>query len=179
MRANFSLIFFITVSVALFASQNALAGKVYQWMDEDGVVHFSDVAPENTATTDIREININIVHDTNADPDEYSIINQLDRMAERRRQSTEERLALKRLQIEEMRVTQEARQPVEISSYQYDPYIYSYGYSYPQPYDYYHRHRFYNQPGYFSYSSMKAHSGRFSVERRQTRRHQSRFGVRF
>ena len=175
MRANFTLIFFITMSMALLASQNALAGKVYQWMDEDGVVQFSDVAPENIATVDIREININVVNDTNADPDEYSIINQLDRMAERRRQSTEERLALKRLQIEEMRVAQETRQTLVTSSSRYDPYIYSY----TQPYDYYHRHRFYNQYGYFSYPSMKAHSGRFSVGRRQTTRYQSRFGVRF
>ena len=179
MRARILQSFLLTMSLAILVNQNAVAGKVYQWVDEEGVVHFSDVAPENTATIDIREIRIDIVKDENADPDEYSIINQLDRMAERRRQTTEERLAVKKLQIEEMRVAQEDRQPVVISSSRYDPYINSYGYAYPGSYVYYQSRRFHNQPGYFSYSPMRVHPGWFSMDRRQTTRHYSRIGVRF
>lgn len=165
--------------MVLLASQNAMAGKVYQWMDEDGVVQFSDVAPENTATIDIREININIINDDNADPDEYSIINQLDRMAERRRQITEEYLAIKRLQIEEIRLAREteSNRYYVISTRRYAPYTNSY--AYPQPYLYYQRRNLHNQSGYYPYPSVKYHRGWLSTDQPQASRHYSRFGIRF
>jgi hypothetical protein len=35
----------LIVSVALTALQSAAAQEIYRWVDEQGVVHFSDTAP--------------------------------------------------------------------------------------------------------------------------------------
>jgi len=165
------------MTLTFLANQNAMAGKVYQWTDEEGVVHFSDVPPADATTTDMREINIDILVDENADPDEFSIINQADRMAERRRQTTEERLAVKRLQLEEQRLSNESRQrAIVISEPRYEPY-YSYGYS--QPHIYYQRRQFYNQPGFFPYPSMRPHQGWISKGHQPAVRHHSKIGLQF
>lgn len=176
MRVRHTHILFLVMFPLAMTGQNVMAGKVYQWSDEEGVVHFSDVAPDNTASGSIREINIDIASNENTDPDEYSIINQLDRMLERRRQETEERLAIKRLQIEEMRAERESQQTVTVGSTQYEPYYY-YGYTYP--YVYYQRRRYYKQPGYHTFPPGNIHHGWLSTDRPQSASHYSRVGVRF
>jgi len=88
-------------------NQNALATKVFQWVDEEGVVQFSDVPPSDNIATEIQEINFINYAANESDPNEYSIVNQLERMAEWRRQTEEERLARKQLQLEEQRLAKE------------------------------------------------------------------------
>ena len=99
-----------SVLVPLFASlvfHGANADTVYQWTDEEGIVHFSDVPPGEIEPGDVREITIASYEDPDADPDRYSIINQVERMEERRRQLAEERLAKKQLQLEARRLAQQ------------------------------------------------------------------------
>ncbi len=121
---------------ALFINQDAIAAKVYQWTDEEGVVHFSDVPPSDNTATEIQEINFISYAANESDPDEYSIVNQLERMAEWRRQTEEERLARKELQLEEKRLAQER------NSYQLIERPVTQVY-YPSAY-------YYSNPGYFS-----------------------------
>jgi hypothetical protein len=90
-----------------FFGQQAMAAKIYQWTDEEGVVHFSDSPPHTGITREIREMEFVTYAEEGKDTDEYSIINQLERMAEWRRQTEEERLARKQLQLEEKRLAQE------------------------------------------------------------------------
>jgi len=168
------------------AYRNASAGKIYKWTDEEGGVHFSDVPPEKTSAIDMREINIDSFDDNNADPEKYSIINQADRMAERRRQITEERLTRKRLQLEERQMAQELemiRQTELIGAQGYGPR--SYSYAYPQynsynyrGYGYYPRHYTHRRPGY-SHHSRRAHRGRFSGNHLRFNSGNLRFGIRF
>ena len=176
MNINNTLFPLIIISLTFLVNQNAIAGKVYQWTDEEGLMHFSDIAPVDQTPVEIQEIDLVSYTESDAYTDEYSIVNQLDRMSERRRQNTEERLAIKRLQLEEQRLAQEkeSRRYDVISTSQYIPFTYSYAYS--QPY-YYRRRTFYNQPGYISYPSIRAHQGRFHQP--QSNRHYSKLGIRF
>ena len=104
---------YLFLAGALLVGQQVMAATVYQWTDEEGVVHFSDVAPNDDMALDIDEIEFNSYASNDVDPNEYSISNQLERMTEWRRQTTEERLAKKQLQLEEKRLAQER------DSYQY------------------------------------------------------------
>lgn len=178
---NFSnkLIPLYIISMVFLANQNAMAGKVYQWTDVEGVVHFSDIAPADQAPAEIQVIDLVSYAENDVDADEYSIVNQLERMAERRRQNTEERLAIKRLQLEEERLVQEmeSRRYNVISAPRYNPFMYSYAYS--QPYFYYQRRKFHNRQGYNSFPSIKAHQGRLSTGQRQTGIHYSKIGLQF
>jgi hypothetical protein len=97
---------FILSAIGVF-HYDARADKVYQWTDAEGVVHFSDAPPADTATTGTREIHFDNWDSGNADRERYSIIEQADIMAGWRRQISEERLALKRLYLEDRRLAQE------------------------------------------------------------------------
>jgi len=122
------------LTMALLASQNAMALKVYQWTDEEGVVHFSDTPPQDDASPAINEIELFNYAGDDADSDEYSIVNQLERMTAWRRQAEEDRRAWKQLQLEEERLALERKtyQPVAaISTDTYYPVTY-----YPQVYNY-------------------------------------------
>lgn len=178
---NFSnkLIPLFITSMVFLANQNAIADKVYQWTDEEGVVHFSDIAPADQVPAEVHVIDLLSYAESDVDADEYSIVNQLERMAERRRQNTEERLAIKRLQLEEERLAQEmeSRRYNVISAPLYNPFTYSYAYS--QPYFYYQRRNFHNHPRYNSYPSIGAHQGRFSNDQRHTGKHYSKIGLQF
>lgn len=181
MNLNNPLFPLFIISLIFFANQNAMAGKVYQWTDGEGVVHFSDMPPSDSTPVEVQEIDLVSYAGNDTDPDEYSIINQLERMSERRRQNTEERLAIKRLQLEEQRLAQEMenrRYDVISSTPRYAPFTYSYVYS--RPYNYYPRRNFHNLPGYHSpYPSTRAQQGRFSTGQPQTNRHYSKIGIRF
>ena len=105
-----TIISFFILSLACLGNQNSLAGTVYQWTDEAGNVNFSDVPPHESVTTKKHEINIDSHDDKNIDLEQYSIINQVEKMAEWRRQLKEERLAEKMLYLEEKRLAYEIEQ---------------------------------------------------------------------
>ena len=122
----------LMLAAALFASQNAMAAKIYQWTDEEGIVHFSDTPPNGNNALEIQEMEYATYAMEDSDPDEYSIINQLERMTEWRRQSEEERLARKQLQLEEQRLAQERnsyRYNAGVSTQAYYPSTYYYPYT--------------------------------------------------
>lgn len=127
---------YLMLGMVLLVSQDAMAAKIYQWTDEEGVVHFSDVPPSDNASIEIQEINFVNYAANESNPDEYSIVNQLERMSEWRRRTEEERLARKQLQLEEKRLAQ------EMNSYRLiDP---------PSTRVYYPSVYYYPNPGYFS-----------------------------
>jgi hypothetical protein len=137
--------------MALLVSQNAMALKVYQWKDEEGVVHYSDAPPQDNASPDINEIEMANFDENNADSDKYSIVNQLEQMTAWRRQAEEDQRAWKQLQLEEERLAQEQQssQPAADTSTDtyypntYYPLVYSYPYPVNFPrYTKRHGHRF-------------------------------------
>ncbi len=85
----------------------ATAATVYQWTDAEGVVHFSDVPPADQTITEAQELEYPVYAETIANPEDYSIINQLETMTEWRRQITEERLAQRELELEAKRIANE------------------------------------------------------------------------
>lgn len=93
----------------VIAYKSSVNGQAYQWTDEEGGVQFSDVPPVNTPAIGIREIKIDKFNDNTIDQEQYSIVNQAERMAERRRQVEDERLTRKRLKFEEYRIAQELK----------------------------------------------------------------------
>ena len=93
--------------MAVLASQNVMALKVYQWTDEEGVVQFSDTPPQDNAAPDINEFEVAHFDGNNADSDKYSIVNQLEQMTAWRRQAEEDQRAWKQLELEEERLAQE------------------------------------------------------------------------
>lgn len=110
--------------------------RVFQWQDETGQVHFSDVLPAGTAKP--REILLEPLAEPLADPDEYSIVRQAERMAESRRQREEERLARAQAQLEHAQLTRELailhmQEQIRTRGYGPRPDIYPYAYRY----DYY------------------------------------------
>lgn len=135
-----SMICLCILSLACLGSQNVLAGIVYQWIDEAGHVNFSDVPPDESVVTEMRDISINEHSPDNVDFEKYSIINQAELMAEWRRQITEERLEKKRLRLEEKRLAYEMELNSQNESYNhqaYIPYVYPY---YPNLPNRYRRH---------------------------------------
>jgi len=135
------------LSMALLASQGAMALTVYQWTDEEGVVHYSDTPPPapEEASSEVNEIEVADVPANAAAANEYSIVNQLERMTAWRRQAEEDRRAWKQLQLEEQRLDQEQQsyQPTaDTSSDIYYPYSYI-------PYNYYPRGYYRSYPGTF------------------------------
>ena len=145
------------LAMALLASQQAMAQKVYQWTDAEGVVHYSDTPPPGDAAPVVNEIVLFDYPGNDADSDEYSIVNQLERMTAWRRQAEEDQRAWKQLELEEERLAQERQsyQPVaEVSTDTYDPAFY-------YPYTYYPRVYHYPYAGNFP-RYMKRH-GRHSI----------------
>jgi len=137
------------LSLACFGSQNTLAVIVYQWIDEAGNVNFSDMSPDESVATETREISINQHDPDNVDFEKYSIINQVEQMAEWRRQLSEERLEKRRLILEEKRLAFEmelqrelSRRNEAIAAEEYTPRIYYYA-----PYQYRH-HRLHGIEAY-------------------------------
>ena len=127
---------FILVSGCL-GYQNTLARTVYQWTDETGNTNFSDVPPAESVEVETLEFKIDQPRINNVDPEEYSIINQVERMAQWRRQLADERLAKRELYLEGKRLDQELEiirqnEAIAAESY-YQPRGYSYApYQYPQ-----------------------------------------------
>jgi len=87
---------FILVSGCL-GYQNIMARTVYQWTDETGNINFSDVPPAEAVVIETHEFNIKQTGNNNVDLEDYSIINQVERMAKWRREIADERLAKREL----------------------------------------------------------------------------------
>jgi len=138
-----TMIYLFILLLACLGSQNTLAGIVYQWIDEAGNVNFSDVPPDESVVTEMRDISVNERRPDNVDLEKYSIINQAELMAEWRRQRTEERLEKKRLRLEEKRLAYEMElnsQSEDVIHQAYVPYVYPY---YPNLPNRYRRHHGY------------------------------------
>lgn len=129
MKSRMNTICSLFLTVILLNAGPAMAAKIYQWTDDEGVVHFSDTPPATGAPADIQEIEYMTFASEHVDSDEYSIINQLERMAEWRRQTEEERLAQRQLQLEEKRLAREQnsyRLNAGVSTSSYYPATYYY-----------------------------------------------------
>ncbi len=105
----------------------ANASEIYQWTDEDGVVHFSDTTPENGAV--VITLRVQATNPSEYDPleDPYSIRNQATRtnaMWAELEKAREEREEKRR---------DEAERILRYASATYDPYYY------------------YSRPAYFSH----------------------------
>ena len=153
------------LALALLASPEAMAVKVYQWTDEEGVAQFSDTPPQNNAAGDLSESELVNYDAENADSDKYSIVNQLEQMTAWRRQAEEDRRAWKQLQLEEERLAQEERQssyrpPADTSTNTYYPLMY---YPYLANFPHFtkrHGHRF---PDKQPHIGIKGHHGNFTA----------------
>jgi hypothetical protein len=63
-------------------SNPALAGDIYRWVDEEGVVHYSDTQPHDEVPVEIVEIEASQSADYDPVEDPYSILNQASRLHE-------------------------------------------------------------------------------------------------
>jgi len=134
------------VTPTIIAYKSSTAGKTYQWTDEEGGIHFSDIPPVDGLTIEMREIKIDNFDSNTIDPEKYSIVNQVERMAERRKQIEEERLSRKRLKLEKYRMAQEIEiirlnEQIRTQGYGPRPYYtpYSQQYNYHKPQDTYYQ----------------------------------------
>lgn len=142
------LITLFVISTLFIAGRNGKATTVYQWTDADGVVHFSDSAPPQDGTTETREINFGSFASTTSDQETLSIIEQANIMAEWNKQAMEQHLALKQMELEQQRLSQEiefSQQDSLNRSREYDQSRPHY-YVFPQAVNYRYREQWYNQP---------------------------------
>ena len=187
MNFKYTLLPLFVLSQMFLLVHAAEAGKIYRWTDEDGIVHYSDVPPADTTLSGTQEIKLDLFDENSVDPDFYSIINQVDRMAERRRQLTEERLAIKRLQLEEKRLAneREINQLNEIISAQDDGSQSLYYYPSPKYFNYPYSQHLYNLERHRHHGqglpdrSWKTHRAVFMPNGRQTEDRYIKFRTRF
>jgi hypothetical protein len=111
-----------TLLIAGICASPSLAGEVFKWTDDEGVVHFSQWAPKHTAgvTTLITASSNAADYDPGSDP--YSIKNQAVRMNETW-SKIEERKAERRKRREEAEERMARLQP---PTYDYPSYPYNY-----------------------------------------------------
>ncbi len=109
----------VAVLVSLFAcAVSANASEIYQWTDEDGVVHFSDTRPEDGAV--VTGLRFQEMNPPDYDPveDPYSIRNQATRT-----NAIWTELEKAREEREEKR-REEAERNLRYAQAPYDPYLY-------------------------------------------------------
>ncbi len=126
----------LTVAVLVLLSAcaaSANASEIYQWMDEDGVVHFSDTRPEDGAV--VTRLRFQEMNPPDYDPveDPYSIRNQATRT-----NAVWAELEKAREEREEKR-REEAERNLRYAPAPYDPYLY------------------YSRPAYFSFALPGRH----------------------
>lgn len=73
----------VALAVALSPADVA-ALEIYTWVDENGVVHYSESAPEEPAATPVETLHIATANSPGYDPDDdyWSILNQAERIGE-------------------------------------------------------------------------------------------------
>ncbi len=126
----------LTVAVLVLFSAGAAsanASEIYQWTDEDGVVHFSDTRPGDGAV--VTTLRVQATNPPDYDPveDLYSISNQAIRT-----KATWAELEKAREEREEKR-REEAERNLRYAPAPYDPYFY------------------YSRPAYFSFARPGRH----------------------
>ena len=126
----------LTMAVLLLLSAwatSANASEIYQWTDEDGVVHFSDTRPEDGAV--VTGLRFQEMNPPDYDPveDPYSIRNQATRT-----NAIWTELEKAREEREEKR-REEAERNLRYAQAPYDPYLY------------------YSRPAYFSFARPGRH----------------------
>jgi hypothetical protein len=74
----------IAIAAALLPTPST-ALEIYKWVDDDGVVHYSESRPEEPLATPVETLHITSANSPAYDPDEYhwSILNQADRIGDR------------------------------------------------------------------------------------------------
>ncbi len=79
----------------LLGASAAGAAEIYHWVDEDGVAHFSQLPPPATVSADVesREIPVSTPADYDPHEDEYSVLNQAERIHAEWSALEQERLA--------------------------------------------------------------------------------------
>jgi len=109
----------LILTMALWC-QPATSADIYRWIDEEGVVHFSDTRPSDDA--DVQTLQVNASNPPGYDPaeDPYSIANQAKRMNDKWSE-----LASEREEREEKR-RELARQYVQYQPPRYDGWRYNY-----------------------------------------------------
>jgi hypothetical protein len=103
------------------------AAEIYKWVDEEGVIHFSDTKPVDAASVESLLVHQTNAPDYNPTDDPYSIRNQAKRVGE-----TWERLEKERDERQEKRREEALRQPTYVHQ-PYDPYYAGYRYPYYRP----------------------------------------------
>jgi hypothetical protein len=68
--------------LSALVSNPALAGDIYRWVDEKGVVHYSDTRPHEGVPVEVVEIEASQSPDYDPVADPYSILNQASRLHE-------------------------------------------------------------------------------------------------
>jgi hypothetical protein len=116
-----------TLLITGLCANPSLAGEVFTWTDDEGVVHFSQWAPQHTAVvTTLNTVSRNPVdYDPGADP--YSIQNQAARVNETWSKVEERNAELRKRREEE----EERLAKLQPPNYYYPPYPYSYSYYRP------------------------------------------------
>ncbi len=169
------------LTLACLGNQNTLAGTVYQWTDEAGNVNYSDVPPDGSVITETREISINQHDPDDIDFEKYSIINQLEQMAEWRRQLSEERLEKRRLILEETQLAFEmelqrelSRRNEAIAAEEYYPRTYYYApyrsrFNTPHGFRHHSRHGIDRHPHRIDRHPHRTHQQAISIQSRRNR----------
>ena len=128
MAAQHASIFRVCCLAGLLTAVPAYAQEVYRWVDENGVVNFSDTAPAATAA-DVDILALENPTPASDDPGEdiYDVAGQAERMQALREEMAREREARRERQRESARPP--VAQPSEVVRYGY-PYNYP---GYPRP----------------------------------------------
>jgi len=68
------------LTIMMLAMSGAGATEIFQWIDDEGVVHFSDTRPESDVAVKALHVNKSTPADYDPQDDPYSILNQAARM---------------------------------------------------------------------------------------------------
>ena len=117
----------ILLVIAPMFAAGAHAGEIYKWLDDDGVVHYSDTKPADESNVELL-----VVGKTNPpgyDPadDPYSIANQAERIGETWSRLEDEKEARRKKRREE------SARPPAYAYRPYDPYYDRYRYPHYRP----------------------------------------------
>lgn len=107
--------------------QSAASADIYKWVDDDGVVHFSDTRPDDGADVQTLQVNASNPAGYDSAEDPYSIANQAKRMNDKWSELADER------EKREEKRREQARQYVQYQPPRYDGWRYDYWPGYYAP----------------------------------------------
>jgi hypothetical protein len=117
--------YLVTTSLfVLITTKSSLGGEIFHWVDEDGVLNFSDWAPEDSSI-EVSKLVVSKSNPPGYDPneDQNSILEQAERTNDRWAESKEKKEERRKQQLEQKRIPQY----VDYDYYEY-PYYYRPGY---------------------------------------------------